>query len=103
MDKQTLIELGLNPPNLISGSVGGIISALVVRNVSPIGIFTSVIAGGACANYGTEYVADFLKISPGLSGFLIGITALVLVQLVLEAAKKLNFPVLGNGGAKDGR
>lgn len=95
MDKNTLLELGLNPPNIISGALGGVVSALAIRNVSPFGVFTSVVAGGALSNYGADYGAKFIGISVGLSGCLIGITALVLVQLILEGAKNVRLPFPG--------
>jgi hypothetical protein len=96
MDNNDLLAYGINVPNTIAGLAGGICAPLAMRNASPMNVFSSVVAGGLCANYMTTEAATYLGVKEGLAGFLVGISALIIVQAILLAAKRFK-PTLPKG------
>lgn len=84
---ETLRQLGFHLDHTISGLLGGAVAALSVREVSPWTVFISVFVGGACSNYMTAHAAKFLGLNEGFAGFVVGITALIIVQAITEYAK----------------
>ena len=89
MDKNfDLLAYGINVGHAIAGLIGGLCAPLAMRSASPMNVFSSMVVGGACANYMTDYAAEYLRLKPGLAGFIVGISGLILVQGIWLAAKR---------------
>lgn len=83
-----LRELGITIKHLIAGFAGGVVSALLMRNVRPLEALSSVLGGTLAANYFTEHAVKTMGFGEGAAGFLIGLTAMILCQKIIEAVRK---------------
>lgn len=98
--REFFIELGIKLPDVVSGFLGGVVNAFIMRDSRPWSVIASVLTGAIAANYLVEPVARYLSLTHGPTGFLIGLTAMVLCQGALSAARKWR-PFTTNGGGKD--
>jgi hypothetical protein len=103
-------DLGLNLKLMFAGLAGGVVNALVFWQGFPQAI-ASVIAGVFMANYGAPLVAHWLDLPEPVAGFLCGMSALVLTDVLIRfVVKKIGGFSNGNGnvsnaaraGARDG-
>lgn len=89
--KDWLLYLGINPPNLIAGFLGGVVNALYFRQVGALGFITSTIAGAVMANYTGEWVARSLAgigVNQGTAAFLVGLGGMAVAQGLIEMMKQ---------------
>jgi hypothetical protein len=85
--KQYLAELGIGLQLIIAGFAGGVLNALIMGNSRPFAVVTSIVAGTLTANYLAGTLAAFMNVSENAAAFLCGLTAMVLCQGILAAAK----------------
>lgn len=84
-----LAWLGIKLPDLVAGIFGGVVKALVFHRDRPGETVVSGIVGGLTANYLGEAVADKTGVGTGATCFAVGIAAMVLCQLIIDKARKL--------------
>ena len=93
-------DFGINLPRAIAGFTGGLVYALVMKQVKPIEAFSSVIVGTATANYLTDYVAKVIGSDfGGGMAFLTGLVAMVICQAIIAGARNIKF-TFGSGGSE---
>lgn len=102
MIQDELQSLGITIKYLIAGFAGGVVSALLMRNVRPIEALSSVLGGTLAANYFTEHAVKTIGFGEGAAGFLIGLTAMILCQKIIEAARKW-VPGIGSSNSSGNR
>lgn len=89
-----LTALGLRPPQLISGFLGGLVAAFVMRNARPGEAFISVVIGGVTANYLAPAFERVMVNTLGFSfdlgaaGFIVGIGGMTIVQGIFGEIRK---------------
>jgi len=93
-----LADMGITIKHLVAGFCGGVVSALLMRNVSTWQALSSVLIGTLTANFFTDHATRYLGIGDGAAGFLIGLTAMVICQKLIEATKRWS-PAKGDGNA----
>lgn len=100
---ETLLALGITIKHAIAGFAGGVASAFVFRNARPADALSSVLVGTLTANYFTEHASRVTGLGEGGAGFLIGLTAMIICQKVVDAARKWtpSFGQNGTGGNND--
>ncbi len=76
--------IGISIPDAIAGFMGGLARALVVRSAKPFDVIASVIVGAISSSYLAPLARSTLGIDSGAVAFLIGLTAMILCQVVLE-------------------
>lgn len=101
MINEELHALGITIKHLIAGFAGGVVSALLMRNVRPFEALSSVLGGTLAANYFTEHAVRTLGFGEGAAGFLIGLTAMILCQKIIEAARKWVPGIGSNSGGNN--
>lgn len=97
MMREALLEFGLKLNDLVAGFAGGVVSSLVMRNTSPWQAVASVLVGTLTANYLAEHARSVLGLGEG-AAFIVGLTAMVTMNGVIEAAKRWRPGQPGNGG-----
>ena len=85
--RNVLLELGIRLPDLLAGFAGGVAHAFVIKDSNPFMVLGSVVVGALAANYLVEPAAVYFNLSRGPAGFIIGLTAMVLCQGLIAAAK----------------
>lgn len=102
----SLVELGLRLPELIAGFAGGVVSALVVPQSSPVKLVSSVLVGALTANYLGAPAAAYLGFtSPGALGsaaFIVGLGGMAICQGIVEAIKRWRPTVPGGTNGSTG-
>lgn len=97
-------SLGFNIPNIVAGLCGGIVNALFFRQSSAASVIAAIFGGGLTANY---IGAPFAHVTGGMisvetGSFVVGLTAMIVCQKIVEAIAKLNINKKGmsngNGG-----
>lgn len=83
-----LASLGVKVPDLVSGIAGGMVNAILFQRTTPGAAVASVIAGGLTATYLAEPMAKQFSMSIGPSGFIIGLTAMIVCQGLMAGAHK---------------
>ena len=107
MPADFLEKYGLHALDLIAGLLGGLTAAVVVRQSNPWQIIGSVLVGAITANYLGGYV-DILTgptITREAGDFVVGLSAMVLCQKILDYVQKFELPWgrkngNGSGGSK---
>lgn len=94
---EAMIYLGVKIPDLIAGSLGGVVKALMVQREQPIETIVSGIAGGLTANYLGEMVADKIGMGRGAACFVVGLTAMLICQSIINRVR--NWSKKDNGNA----
>lgn len=84
-----LIWLGIKVPDLVAGMLGGVVKALVFHRENPGETVVSGIVGGLTANYLGEALAGKIGFGLGATCFAVGISAMVLCQVIIDRARKL--------------
>lgn len=85
-------DLGINLQRAIAGFAGGMVYALVMKQVRAIEAISSVLVGTATANYLTDYVIKLIGFDGGGMAFLTGLIAMVLCQGIIAAARNIRLP-----------
>lgn len=85
-------DLGINLQRAVAGFAGGMVYALVMKQVRAIEAVSSVLVGTATANYLTDYVIKLIGFDGGGMAFLTGLIAMVLCQGIIAGAKQLRLP-----------
>lgn len=85
-------DLGINLQRAVAGFAGGMVYALVMKQVRAIEAISSVVVGTATANYMTDYVIKLVGFDGGGMAFLTGLIAMVLCQGIIAAAKNIRLP-----------
>lgn len=93
--KDALAELGLNLKTLVSGFAGGVVSAFLMRNIKAVEAVSSVIVGTLTAAFLADHAVRYLGVTEGAAGFLVGLTAMVVCQRIIDAARKWAPPSFG--------
>lgn len=85
-----LTWLGIKIPDLVAGMFGGIVKALVFQREGPFETIMSAIVGALTANYLGALIAENIGMDKALGAvcFAVGITAMVICQLIIDRAKK---------------
>lgn len=84
-----LAWLGIKLPDLVAGMLGGVVKALVFHRDKPGETVVSGIVGGLTANYLGEALSSKVGFGLGATCFAVGISAMVLCQVILDRARKL--------------
>lgn len=85
-------DLGINLQRAVAGFAGGMVYALVMKQVRAIEAVSSVLVGTATANYLTDYVIKLIGFDGGGMAFLTGLIAMVLCQAIIAAARNIRLP-----------
>ncbi len=82
-------DLGLNVQDMIAGFAGGVVHAFAFRPTDPVAQVGSVILGTLTANYLGPEVAHYVGgwISNGAAAFLVGMSAMAIVQVGVAAVE----------------
>ena len=94
MTDKDLAIYGLHLIDLIAGFLGGLTAAVVMRQSNPWNIIGSIIVGAITANYLGAYVDTWTGagITREAGDFVIGLTAMVVCQKILDSVQKWKFP-----------
>lgn len=87
-DPDFLLSLGLKIQDLIAGLAGGVVNAIVFKRSNPIAVIGSMLVGALTANYLGEYAAKYTGTSGGAAAFLVGLTGMIICQLIVAAAAR---------------
>lgn len=93
--RDVLIDVGWNLKGSIGGFMGGVVAALLMRNVTTWQAVSSVFVGTITANYFGEYAQKLIGLSDGAASFLVGLTAMVVCQAIIEQARNFKLPPAG--------
>ena len=88
MSDGLLHEIGVRLNDLVGGFAGGVVSAVVMRNTSPWQAVGTVLVGALSANYLADFARNYTGLSAGAGAFIVGLTAMVTMNGVIEAAKR---------------
>lgn len=91
-----LAWIGIKVPDLVAGFFGGVVKALVFHKDRPAETVVSGVVGALTANYLGEALASKVGFGTGATCFAVGISAMVLCQVIIDRARKLQ----GAGDAK---
>lgn len=72
----------------------GVVGALVALRWmpgTPLQRLSSFVGGSAASYYGTDHLAHLMEVSPGLTGFLLGLFGMAVASKVFEALDGLRF------------
>lgn len=83
-----LAQFGIKIPDLVSGIAGGMVNAMLFQRTTPGAAVASVVAGGLTSMYLAEPMAKQFGLTVGPSGFIIGLTAMVVCQGLMAGAQK---------------
>lgn len=75
-----LATIGIRIPDLVAGFAGGVVNALFFQRGRPLDAVASLIGGAITANYMTASVSHIAGIDMGVSGFVVGVTAMRICQ-----------------------
>lgn len=82
-----LTQIGIRVPDLVSGFGGGVVNALFFQRGKPVDVVASVVGGAITANYLAETVSKIAGTELGVSGFIVGVTAMAICQGILSVVK----------------
>jgi hypothetical protein len=90
-------DLGLSVTRLIAGFAGGVVHAFAFKQTAPLAQVGSVVVGTFTANYLGPAAVHYLPwLGDGASAFLVGVSAMAIIQtLVASVQAKIKN---GNGG-----
>lgn len=86
--KALLFDLGIKVPDLVAGALGGAVYALTIQKAGPWSLASSIFVGAVTSNYCVEYGVKILGLGQGFAAFLIGLTAMVTTQVLVDLAKR---------------
>lgn len=87
MTREDLLAFGIRLNDVIAGFAGAVVSALLSRNVTAWQAVATVVIGTLTAAYFTEPAARWAGVSDGPAGFLVGLTAMIVCQTLIERAR----------------
>lgn len=87
--KELGVQLGIDFPTILAGLAGGAVKSLVMKENKPIDIVPSMLAGALTANYLGDWIGAHLGVARGAAAFIVGISAMVIVQLIIEGMRRL--------------
>lgn len=93
-------QLGIDFSTILAGLAGGAVKSLVLKENRPIDILPSMLAGALTANYLGPWIGEHVGLAPGGAAFMTGISAMVIVQLILDGVRRVVptfFKGTGNG------
>ena len=96
-DPDFLLSLGLKAQDLVAGLAGGVVNAIVFKRSTPVAVVGSMLVGALTANYLGEYAAKYTGTSSGAAAFLVGLTGMIICQIIVAAAGKWTPPFLKTG------
>lgn len=79
-----LTSLGIRVPDLVSGFGGGVVNALFFQRGKPVDVIASMLGGAITANYLASTVSHIIGTDIGVSGFVVGVTAMAICQGLLS-------------------
>lgn len=86
-----LDDLGISPQLLLAGFGGGLVNAFALKQASPLAVCGSVIMGAVTANYIAPIVAELPwlgeKVGTGACAFIVGVSAMAIVQGIATAVQ----------------
>lgn len=90
---ELMAYVGVKIPDLVAGAGGGVVKALVFQRDHPLETIISGIVGGLTANYLGETAFSKaqnwnLDIGRGAACFVVGLTAMVICQTLMDLAKR---------------
>jgi len=90
---ELMTYIGVKIPAITAGAAGGVVKALVFHKDRPIETVLSGVVGGLTANYLGEVATDHLvswgiKAGIGASSFVVGLTAMVICQTLMDVARR---------------
>jgi hypothetical protein len=82
-----LTSIGIKIPDLAAGFGGGVVNALFFKRGKPMDVVASVVGGAITANFLAQSVGRLCGTDVGVSGFIVGVTAMAICQGLLGAVK----------------
>lgn len=93
VDPGLLDQLGIRVPAMFAGLAGGLVGAYADGKAGLAAWIAYVVSGGLTANFLAEPAQKYIPlVSEGGAGFVVGLTALVIVRTIIGAAKKWHPP-----------
>lgn len=83
-------EVGREAVKIAPGAIGSLVSLLFLKEESKTRRWGSFFAGAAISYYFTPWLTRFTDMPPGLTGFLAGLTGLLLVSKVMDMINRLD-------------
>ena len=104
-----LNDVGIHVPDLFAGLAGGVVRTLLDSRFKPVYTVISAVTGGITANYLADpFTAGFNKLfsawfggatlNENVSGFLVGLTAMTLCQVLIAKIRKWSGADANDGG-----
>lgn len=97
-DPGFLVSLGIKTPDLLAGTLGGLVKAIVFDKSGPAAVISSMIVGATMANYLAELATKYVGTGVGVSGFIVGMCGMIICQIIVAKVTKWG-PTLFKGGA----
>lgn len=97
-DLDLLTSLGIKTADLLAGTLGGLVKAIVFDKSGPTAVISSMIVGAVMANYLAESANKYVGTGIGVSGFIVGMCGMIICQIIVAKATKWR-PTLSKGGA----
>ena len=98
-DPGLLASLGIKTPDLLAGTVGGLVKAIVFDKSGPTAVISSMIVGAAMANYLADVANKYVGTGVGVSGFIVGMCGMIICQIIVSKATKWGPTLFSKGGA----